>query len=138
MDHLNLPWADRPFAAWPWRICNQAGLFQLVSSLSRESHEAMLAFYVTKELELLSIDIVGKGSISEIKINFRDVLCRAAQVGAGAFLLVHNHPSGSPKPSQADVQFTQRLRRLSHELDLPLLDHFIVSGCRMERVGDWL
>ena len=138
MIHSNLLKNDRPFGAWPWRICNQAGLLQLVSSMSRESHEAMLAFYVTKELELLAIDIVGKGSISEVKVNFRDILARGSQVGAGAFLLVHNHPSGNPQPSQADIQFTQRLRRLSNELDLPLLDHFVVAGSRMERVGDWL
>jgi proteasome lid subunit RPN8/RPN11 len=49
--------------------------------------------------------------------------------------LVHNHPSGNPKPSQADIRFTNRLKRLSNELDLPLLDHFVVSGSRMERVG---
>jgi DNA repair protein RadC len=129
---------DRPFAAWPWRILNQAGLFQLVNSLSRASHEAMLAFYVTKALDLLAIDIVGKGSISNVKVNLADILCRGRQLGAGAFLLVHNHPGGNPKPSQADIRFTNKMRRLSNELDLPLLDHFVISGSRMERVGDWL
>lgn len=98
----------------------------------------MLAFFVTKELDLLAVDVIGKGSISQVKVNFRDILGRGVQLGAGAFLLVHNHPSGSPKPSKADIEFTHRLRRLSNELDLPLLDHFVVSGPRMERVGDWL
>jgi len=98
----------------------------------------MLAFYVTKELNLLAIDIVGKGSISEVPVNFAEVLCRGVQLGAGGFLLVHNHPSGDPTPSQADIRFTNRMRRLSHELDLPLLDHFVVSGARIERVGVWM
>lgn len=138
MEISNIFERDRPFSAWPWRIFNQAGIFQLVSSLSRESHEAMLALYVTKDIELLAIDIVGKGSVSQVRVNFADVLCRGRQIGAGAFLLVHNHPSGDPTPSEADIRFTHRMRRLSHELDLPLLDHFIVSGSRMERVGVWL
>ena len=95
----------------------------------------MLAIYVSKEMDLLAIDIVGKGSISHVSVDYRDVLTRAWQIGAGAFFLVHNHPSGNPRPSQADIDYTHRMRRLSYQFDLPLLDHFVVAGPRMERVG---
>jgi len=95
----------------------------------------MLAFYLTKQLDLLAIDIVGKGSLSQVEVSFSDVFSRGHLIGAGAFILVHNHPSGDPRPSQADIKFTYRLKRISHDLDMPLLDHFVVAGSRMERVG---
>lgn len=138
MEFSNIISDGSPFSAWPWRICNQAGLSQLICSLSGESHEAMLAIYVTRELDLLAIDVIGKGSISQVRVEYKEVLTRASQIGAGAFFLVHNHPSGDPTPSKADIDYTSRLKRLSYELDLPLLDHFVVAGLLMERVGPGL
>jgi DNA repair protein RadC len=48
---------------------------------------------------------------------------------------VHNHPSGNPKPSKADIQITGRLRRASAELEMPMLDHLIIGGDQIESVG---
>ena len=127
--------AESPFSGWPWRIRNPIELLKLVSTFSACSHEAMLAIYVTSKLDLLSIDIVGRGSVGQVKADYREILARASQLGAGAFYLVHNHPSGNPTPSEADVNYTRRMKRLSYELELPLLDHFIVAGSQMRRVG---
>jgi DNA repair protein RadC len=51
----------------------------------------------------------------------------ALDARATAFIAVHNHPSGSLSPSQADIELTRRLRKAGEVLDLPLLDHLIVS-----------
>lgn len=135
MELPNIIDDHRPFSGWPWRIRNPAELFDLVSTFSNHSHEVMLAIYVTRQLDLLSIDIVGKGNVSQVTVDYREVLARASQIGAGGFFLVHNHPSGDPTPSEADINYTVRMRRLSYQLDLPLLDHFIVAGSQMRRVG---
>lgn len=95
----------------------------------------MLAIYVTGDLDLLSIDVVGRGSRDQVKVDYREVLARASQLSAAGFFLVHNHPSGDPTPSKADIMYTARMKRLSHELDLILLDHFIIAGSQMRRVG---
>ena len=138
MNHASITVTGRPFSRWPWRIFNREGLLQLVGVLSTETHETMLALYVTTDFEMLAIDMLGKGSISQVKVKYRDVLTRASLVGAGAFFLVHNHPSGDPRPSQADLDYTVRMKRLSYEMDMPLLDHFVVAGGRIERVGPGL
>lgn len=78
---------------------------------------------------------MARGSVAEVSIDVGTVIYRARSIGAQGFLLVHNHPSGDPTPSSADIKVTQRLRRISSELDVPLLDHFIVAGTRMEAVG---
>jgi DNA repair protein RadC len=135
MELSDLSRCEESLSRWSWRICNPSKLLELVSTFSSHSHEAMFAIYVTKELDLLSIDIVGKGSVSQVKADYREVLARASQIGAGGFFLVHNHPSGDPTPSEADIWYTIKMRRLSYELDLPLLDHFVVAGSQMRRVG---
>lgn len=135
MGFSNILSVERPFSGWPWRLSDPLELFKLVSMFSGYSHEAMFAFYVTRDLDLLSIDIVGKGTVNQVKVDYREVLARASQLGAGAFFLVHNHPSGDPTPSEADINFTTNMRRLSYQLELPLLDHFIVTGTQMRRVG---
>ncbi len=71
-------------------------------------------------------------------VDYREVLARASQIGAGGFFLVHNHPSGDPTASQADINYTLKMRRLSYLLELPLLDHFVVAGSQMRRVGPGL
>jgi DNA repair protein RadC len=48
---------------------------------------------------------------------------------------VHNHPSGNPNPSKADIQITGRLRRTSAEIEMPLLDHLIIAGDEIVSVG---
>jgi DNA repair protein RadC len=50
---------------------------------------------------------------------------------------VHNHPSGDARPSTDDIRTTRRLAHVSHELDLPLLDHLIIAGDELREVGYW-
>jgi DNA repair protein RadC len=70
-----------------------------------------------------------------VAVDFRQLIGRGLRIGAAGFLLVHNHLSGDPRPSAADVQVTNRLRRLSAELEMPLLDHLIVAGAKFARSG---
>ena len=130
---------DLPPAALyhPWNIRNRAALFDYVSSLSEEAHEWLLAFYVDTQLNLLATETVAKGGLDSAPVNFGAILCRGRSLGAAGFLLVHNHPSGDPTPSRADIALTQRLRWISAELEMPLLDHFVVAGGEMMQVGNW-
>jgi len=52
---------------------------------------------------------VGDGSIDEAAIHPREIIRQALDIGASALILVHNHPSGSPEPSRADIQITNRI-----------------------------
>jgi DNA repair protein RadC len=68
-------------------------------------------------------------------LKYAAILCRGHALKASGFILVHNHPSGDARPSATDVRTTNILRRLSHELDLPLLEHFIIAGDELTTVG---
>ena len=121
----------------PWHIRGPNDVHAYVASLGEETHEWLLALFADRELNLLSVETVGRGPISSVEVKFNAIFWRGHGLGAEAFVLVHNHPSGDPRPSHTDIRFTNRLRWLSHELDMPLLDHFIVAGGEMTRVGGW-
>ena len=121
----------------PWTVRNREALFEYVRSLSKETHEWLLAFYVDNELNLLATETIAKGGLDGVPVDFGAILCRGRALGAKGFLLVHNHPSGDATPSNTDIALTQRLRRTSAEFELPLLDHFVVAGGDMLQVGYW-
>jgi DNA repair protein RadC len=90
---------------------------------------------VDKHLNLLAVETIGRGDVAGVRINTAAILCRGHALKASGFFLVHNHPSGDPRPSATDIRTTNILRRLSHELDLPLLEHFIIAGDDLATVG---
>ncbi len=69
----------------------------------------------------------GDGSIDEAAIHPREVIRRALDLGATALILVHNHPSGSPEPSRADIQITNRIAEAGRLLGITVHDHLIIG-----------
>ena len=69
----------------------------------------------------------SEGSIDEAAIHPREVIRRALDLGAGAVILVHNHPSGSPEPSRADIQITNRIAEAGRLLGVTVHDHVIIG-----------
>jgi DNA repair protein RadC len=119
----------------PWHVRGRAHVKAYVESLGKEAREWLLALYVDKGLQLLAVDTIGRGDVSGVRVDFARILCRGHALNAAGFILVHNHPSGNPEPSRSDIQITGRLRRASAELEMPLLEHFIVVGDEIASVG---
>jgi DNA repair protein RadC len=76
---------------------------------------------------LKSVTRVAQGGLHGCALTPRDVLRPALRDGASAMVLVHNHPSGDPTPSEADVQMTRSLARAAEMVGVPLLDHVVVA-----------
>ena len=72
-------------------------------------------------------EIVTIGGHDQIRGRYRLLVQRALHNGAASLLLVHNHPSGDPRPSIADIQFTRALNALARALDIHLADHLVVT-----------
>lgn len=70
---------------------------------------------------------VGDGSIDEAGIHPREVIRKALDIGATALILVHNHPSGSPEPSRADIQVTNRIAEAGRLLGIIVHDHVLIG-----------
>jgi DNA repair protein RadC len=128
---------DQPLTYRHWRLPNRKAVFDYVHSLGDEAFEWLCALYVDEGLNLLAVETICVGDPDSVKLDFGAIICRGRAHGAAGFILVHNHPSGDPRPSKADKQATARLRFVSEQMEMPLLDHFIVAGDRMESVGHW-
>jgi len=73
---------------------------------------------------------LGRGTVDHVPVYPREILRRALEVGASAVILVHNHPSGDPTPSDADIAMTERIRHGAEALSLVLHDHLIIGKSR--------
>ena len=71
--------------------------------------------------------MLARGSLAGVEIHPRDVFRPLIKLGAAAVLFCHNHPSGDPSPSRADVELTTRLREVGDLCGIPVLDHVVVG-----------
>lgn len=119
---------------YPWTLNCRVSVADYVESLSDEMHEWLLAMYVGESFNLLSVETIERGTIADCPIDFRKIIYRSLAQKASGFFLVHNHPSGDARPSIPDRQLTVRLARVSRELGMPLIEHFVVAGGEMREI----
>ena len=70
------------------------------------------------------------GTIDACLVTGRELFKSAILSNAASVILVHNHPSGDPSPSEADLDFTQRIKDAGELIGIPLLDHIIIGDCK--------
>lgn len=90
-------------------------------------HERITALFLSDGLRLLKVQVLAEGEPGYTDFSLSAVLRWGLDVGAAAFILVHNHPSGDPTPSLDDKKVTARLGRLANALEMPMLQHIIVA-----------
>jgi len=105
----------------------QALLDYLAIDMAHLTVERVRVLYLDTRNRLVSDHLVGDGTIDEAAIHPREVIRRALDLGATALILVHNHPSGNPEPSRADIQITNRIAEAGRLLGITVHDHVIVG-----------
>jgi len=91
-------------------------------------HEVFLCLYLDSRLHLIECQELFRGSITQTAVYPREILKEALARNASALIVAHNHPSGNPLPSEADQELTKILIKALQLVEIPLLDHCIVSG----------
>jgi len=105
----------------------QALLDYLAIDMAHLTVERVRVLYLDARNRLIDDHHVGDGSIDEAAIHPREIIRRALDVGSSALILVHNHPSGSPEPSRADIQITRQIAEAGRLLGITVHDHVIVG-----------
>ena len=95
--------------------------------MAEDDIERFRVLYLNKKNELLLDEIHASGTIDSANIYAREVLKQAMNIGATALILVHNHPSGDPKPSQPDIDLTYFLVDAAKPLGIAVHDHIIIA-----------
>lgn len=95
----------------------------------RETEQFRVLFLDRKNI-LIADEEQAKGTVDHVPVYPREVVKRALELNASALILVHNHPSGDPTPSQADIDMTNQIEMACQSLGLTLHDHIIVGKSR--------
>jgi DNA repair protein RadC len=109
---------------------------RLFDFLSRETKEHFWAVHLDSKNRLLCLDQVSTGSLNASIVHPREVFKSCLLSSAAALLLVHNHPSGDPTPSNEDREITMRLKEVSELLGIRLLDHVVIGDGRHYSFAD--
>jgi DNA repair protein RadC len=98
--------------------------------LSRERVEQFRVLYLDNKNRLLADEAQSRGTVNHTPVYPREVVKRALELHATAMILVHNHPSGDPAPSQDDIAMTRDIKQAAAALSVALHDHVIVGNGR--------
>lgn len=99
--------------------------------------ETVQAVLLNTRRRLIRIEQVSQGTLDTILMHPREVFRAAIAASAAAIVLVHNHPSGDPAPSEADIKVTRELIRAGQVLKIEVLDHLILGRATAERPQDY-
>lgn len=94
-------------------------------------HEVFSALFLDTQHRVIRFEALFRGTIDAASVYPREVVKQALACNAAAVILVHNHPSGDPTPSDADRRITQRLKEALGLVEIRLIDHIVVGseGC---------
>lgn len=97
------------------------------TTMSHHEIEQFRVLYLDRKNVLIADEEQAKGTVDHVPVYPREVAKRALELNASAIILVHNHPSGDPTPSQSDITMTQRIQVACDALNLTLHDHLIIG-----------
>jgi DNA repair protein RadC len=105
----------------------QAVLDHCRAAMAFEPIEQFRILFLDKKNKLIAEEVQQKGTVDHTPVYPREVIKRALELSATALILVHNHPSGDPTPSRADIQMTKSLVDIAKPLGIAVHDHIIVG-----------
>jgi DNA repair protein RadC len=102
----------------------------LTATLSREKVEHVHVLYLDTRNRLIADEAQARGTVNHTPVYPREVVKRALELQSTALILVHNHPSGDPTPSRADIEMTQEIKAAAQVFGIAVHDHLIVGNGR--------
>lgn len=110
-------------------VSNWSALLEYVRrTLRHEKAEQFRVLYLDRKNRLIADEVMGRGTVDQAPVYPREVAKRALALSASAVILVHNHPSGDPTPSRADIEMTREVADALTSLDIRLHDHLVVGA----------
>ena len=102
----------------------------VTAAMAHEKTEQLRLIFLDKRSRLIAEEVQQRGTIDHTPAYPREVVRRALELGASALVLAHNHPSGDPTPSRADIEMTKTIKRALSGVSIGMHDHLIVTRSR--------
>lgn len=106
----------------------QALLDYLHADMAHHAIERFRVLHLNTRNMLIRDEVMSEGSIDQAPVHVREVIRRAIDLGAAAIILVHNHPSGNPAPSRADIDLTRAIADAARPLGITVHDHIVIGA----------
>ncbi|HEX8301418.1 RadC family protein [Sphingomonas sp.] len=106
----------------------QALLDYLRADMAHHAIERFRVLHLNSRNMLIRDELMSEGSIDEAAVYVREVVRRAIDLGSAAVILVHNHPSGDPSPSRADIEITRSIAEAGKRLNITVHDHIVIGS----------
>jgi DNA repair protein RadC len=97
------------------------------AAIGFENKEQFRILFLDKRNQIIADEVQQKGTVDHTPVYVREVVKRALELSATAIVLVHNHPSGDPTPSRADIEMTKQIVAAAKNLGIVVHDHIIVG-----------
>ena len=97
------------------------------AALAHEKTEQFRILFLDRKNVLIADEVQQRGTIDHTPVYPREVVKRALALNAAALILVHNHPSGDPKPSRDDIEMTKEIRKAAEALGISIHDHLVIG-----------
>ena len=105
----------------------QALLDYCAASMARAEKEEFRVLFLDRKNVLIKDEVQMRGTVDHTPVYPREIMKRALELGASALILVHNHPSGDPTPSRADIDMTREIIAAAKSLRLTVHDHLVIG-----------
>ena len=99
----------------------------LTAAMKYEKSEQFRLLFLDRKNQLIADEVQQRGTVDHAPVYPREVVKRALELHATALIMVHNHPSGDPTPSKADVEITRQVAKAAATINLTVHDHLIIS-----------
>ena len=99
----------------------------VMNELKLEKREIVKVIILNSQNVVIKIQNISHGGTNSANVDPKDLFAEAIKLGAPKIIMVHNHPSGNSKPSQQDIEFTERMEQASEILGIQLLDHIVIG-----------
>ncbi len=96
-------------------------------ALANEPREQFRVIFLDKKNQLIADEVMNRGTVDHAPVYPREVMRRALELSSSSIILVHNHPSGDPTPSRADIDMTQQIVEAGRSLRISVHDHLVVG-----------
>ncbi len=97
------------------------------TTLAHRETEQFHVLYLDRKNVLIADEAQAKGTVDHVPVYPREVMKRALELNASALILVHNHPSGDPTPSESDLLMTRQISEAARALSITLHDHLVIG-----------
>ena len=118
---------DAPTEFSSARFTSSSQVFEMFSELQLETKEHFISLHLDGKNRIVAMDRVSTGSLNQSLVHPREVFKTALLSSAAAIILIHNHPSGEPTPSDEDREITKRLQQAGDLLGIRILDHIVIG-----------